>query len=780
MRLALGLLATLASIATAHAQPSGTHPRLWLDPPTLTELKARAMDDDSQVSRAIEACDGAIANPGNYTNGQYQGFAWAHILGACALAWQVTEDADYATAALRYFEALLDDVQVIDDNGGGDDVICNDSGFSMRTYAPYAAIGYDWLHDAPGMTETLRAHARARFKAWTDNYPDDSCGYRASDPGTNYHAGYLWGATLIAIAEGGEAGADGNALWARVTGTIWTEMSDELEDGVLDGGDWLEGWQYGPLAVSEYALAARALSENGAPVAAFAAYPEMLLFRYRHSLTPTGEGMFIGGDYMDPDVNREPSHLVLQAILASHTSDDVRAHARAELAALPADRSDFYLFAALSEGTSGPATPFATTDPTWYLPAGAQTLYSRTAWSDDAVWLVVQCSPQRDVDHQPPNAGNFVLSRGNDDLIVDPSPYGSLSSLTSNAPTAPSEVLPQNYSPSQGPWGGDAVGFAWARQTVGRTVVARCDYANQFAFRDEQPSDVDWASRDFVLWPTANGGLLVVLDRLSTGDADRPMMLRFRSPGNLALAGDIATATRGATLLSIEKAFATTGDPNVRAMTVTNCFGQNETRGGCDKARFAGQEMRLEVGAAEAVAVHVIDAVPTGTVLEAAEVVDGQVRITRGTETFVVAHAPKPSARGEAAGFVDVPAAVKLVVVDAPRGDQGRTDVTVAGTAGGCRVSMAPRNGATGGLLGEPLVVAVAADCSLTEEPSQNPVEPGPVPDGGTIGSDGGPLPGENGTSGGCDCRTSGGSASGGLLFAAGLLALLLVRRRRR
>ena len=133
----------------------------------------------------------------------------------------------------------------------------------------------------------------------------------------------------------------------------------------------------------------------------------MLLLRWRYALTPTGEAMFIGGDYQEPDVNSPASHLVLSAILAGHTTEAVRAHARAELAALSPYRGDFYLFAALAEGTSGATTPFAATDPTWYVSAGSRTLYARTAWTPDAVWLVAQCSPQRDVDHQPPNAGNF-------------------------------------------------------------------------------------------------------------------------------------------------------------------------------------------------------------------------------------------------------------------------------------------------------------------------------------------------------------------------------------
>ena len=69
--------------------------------------------------------------------------------------------------------------------------------------------------------------------------------------------------------------------------------------------------------------------------------------------------------------------------------------------------------------------------PTWYLAAGTGTLFARTRWDDRAIWFVAECRAQRSTPTTAhPDAGNFVLSRGKDDVIVDPSPYGSLSTLT--------------------------------------------------------------------------------------------------------------------------------------------------------------------------------------------------------------------------------------------------------------------------------------------------------------------------------------------------------------
>ena len=98
------------------------------------------------------------------------------------------------------------------------------------------------------------------------------------------------------------------------------------------------------------------------------------------------------------------------------------------------------------------------------------------------------CSSTIDVDHLPAHAGNFVLSRGASNLIVDPSPYGSLSSISSNAPTIESTVLPPNYLPSQAYWS-TRTGFRWLATTAAGALVARCDYADQYRIQ-QTPSDI--------------------------------------------------------------------------------------------------------------------------------------------------------------------------------------------------------------------------------------------------------------------------------------------------
>ena len=112
--------------------------------------------------------------------------------------------------AIRYFRALLNDLEIVGDGKGGDGAASRDHGYALRALGPYSALAYDWLHDAPGVDAELLALARKRFKAWTDWYAEN--GYRARSPGTNYNAGYVFAATLIAVAQGGEAGEDGAQL----------------------------------------------------------------------------------------------------------------------------------------------------------------------------------------------------------------------------------------------------------------------------------------------------------------------------------------------------------------------------------------------------------------------------------------------------------------------------------------------------------------------------------------------------------------------------------------
>ncbi|HVY29692.1 MAG TPA: hypothetical protein VHB79_24200 [Polyangiaceae bacterium] len=733
------------------------HPRIWLDAATLTNLKNLPKTAESPLSRALGRCARARQDPSEYQTGGWQGFEFVLTLSACLTAYEAAGSADDLATAIKYFRVLLDDYQTVGDAQGGDSVVTHDTGYAMRTFAPYSALAYDWLHDAPGVTEELRAHARARFNAWSSYYMQQ--GYLRDLAGANYQAGYAFAATLIAVAEAGEAGEAGDTHLANVRDVIWKKdlLPAMAPGGVLEGGDWPEGWQYGSLSVLEHALAARALQGLGVMLPGAAPWASALPLRYAHGLTPGTRQAFVGGDSDAPTPYRNPDNGPLLATIAGPGSADAKALAR-KLNAELGLKNENALFDALAAATSGPEAALSGNAATSYLAPGSGNFYVRSGWSTEASFSVQQCARHLVDDHQYANAGNWVLTRGADDLVVDPSPYGSLSTLTGNAPAIDSAALPAGYSPSQGFWGKET-GFRWARQTRSGVSAARCDYADQFR-RDDVPSDVQLALRDFVLLPAGRSSALVLLDRTQTGAPDRALHLRVRSPASLALSGDSASGSRGSSLLTIRKLWASSGAPNVRPMPqAAECPSSDHQ---CDVSKLPeGSEYRLDVAGPAASALHVIGATENASDLDASLLASAGYRgvsVTLAGQRFAVVASDGPANASPAALGYRAAANAVHVVLDAPASADGSSDVTATLQDGDCQVQITPHAGGNG-LPGRPLIFRVAADCSITDDGEQPPSVPSMV-DGGSGGGMGPAL--DPGTPGAGTASVGGNGAVGG------------------
>ncbi|MCE9574519.1 MAG: hypothetical protein K8W52_15330 [Deltaproteobacteria bacterium] len=762
------LLGVFASTAHASSAPTGAHPRLFLDTDTVTAMKAAATTDGGPVARALAMCDDVIARPAQYTSGGYQGFNFADSMQACLIAYVVRGDAADAAAAVKYWKALLDDYTTLGDGAGGDNVVQHDGGYAMRVFGPNAAIAYDWLHDAPGVDDSLRAHARARFKAWTDWYI--ASGYHRDEPGGNYHAGYAFATAMIAIAEGGEAGADGDKLWTKAADQIFgVDIANAIAPGgVMEGGDWIEGWQYGALSVAEYALGARALRDNGAPLDGFAAWESAMAARHVYAIVPDGTAAYIGGDSDTKEPHVALGALAEYAVLLDAAPMQAKQWAANVINTHGLEEQGFLLFGALAQARTPQAMPFPADAPTWYYAAGSRTVYARSDWSAKAIWFVSQCAPQRGFDHMFDEAGGFVMSRGSDHLLVDPTPYGSLSSLNGNAPTVASPQLPAAYQPSQGFWGTDAdVDFRWARQTKSGVVAARCDYTGAFRFQDTA-SDIPSAVRDFVMVPDAAGNAtLVLIDDIVGSDTSRPMLLQLRSLGDFTGGGtEVARASVGGSDVVVQSAFATAGTANVDTPPVGDCY--SGARGQCVNARFAVGEWKLQVPATHAQAVTVVDALAKGGTVAAATTSSGDG--WRATELDRSGHLAVIAVDAGRTTITYTARPGRHVVVGAPASATGRADVTaVAASGGACTVTVAPHSG-TGGLDARPAIFAVANDCGIVEDDTQGgfvPPDPNDPPPGSSVGGD---LTG-------CGCGAQGSSSA---LPVAVIVGLALIRRRRR
>ena len=596
--LALALLA-----ATAHASPpppTGPHPRMLLDADLKKAWQAQAKLAHGPVVGAIKVC-GEAGTTHEHDHALYQGAEWAKVVQACLVAWAATDDDAHAQTAIRFFTALLDDLDVVGDGKGGDKAASRDDGYAIRNLGPYTALAYDWLHDK--IPAATRDRALARWKVWLERY--EQKGYSPHTPGTNSHAGSLIAATPIAIAEAGEAGAESDSKWKLVADQMWDdEMRHAMsQGGILDGGDWPEGWQYAPLSMAEYALGARVMAKTGVALPT-EAWLDGVLRRHVYALSPAGQ-TYAAGDTETETANVPVGVLTLAAVALGDASADDKKWARGELSRLQLADQSYLMYDALAGVGDKPVLPPRDKWATWYLAEATGNLYSRTRWDEQAVWTVLQCSHSLDVDHRHPDAGNIAISRGTDDALVDPSPYGSLSTLTSNAPTVLAGKLPDDYKPSQAEWG-DAT-WLWTAQTASGVLAARCDYADTFKFQ-ERKTDVPMAMRDFVVLPAADGtsATVIVVDAADTGSDDRGMYLRFRTQAPLALDGDRARATVGGTQLTIATVAKTSGTPALARPTLKDCYQAGTKRGGCDASRFPITEYKLELAGEHPRAVHAI------------------------------------------------------------------------------------------------------------------------------------------------------------------------------
>jgi hypothetical protein len=831
------LVASSPSGAQAAAPPSsGAHPRLFMSAANVTAYAANAKSKGTAAAALVSRCQETIDSPNSYsTRGGADGDAWPGAAMSCAFAYSITNNASYLTQALKYWKAALNDDQALGDNLGcvagvntnwqtwdGSDprpplliTVTHDTGYPIRWYGPDVALTYDWLYNAPGVDEALRSQTRTCLGAWVDWY--SKSGYLHDMAGANYNAGFVIAKTMAAVAIGTDGGTDGH---------LWTETLSLFSDlligkglagsadgvgapaGVLVGGDWEEGWQYGPLSVAEYAAAARALEENGVPLPEMDAWTNSLIVRTIYGSVPHNDAQYVGnGDFDSEQVYQAPIANQFDAVLLGPSSDQAAAWAKSMKEQQKPKPSSFF-WNALAEVRTVTSQDYKTQMPPpalWYLARGTRTMYVRTSWAQEAFWAVFTSPPQLVSDHHHLAASNFVFTRGGDHLIVDPSNYGEYSTLATNALTADSAIATGDYPPSQTPW--SEADLPWARGTADGVFAARADIAKAFIY-SSTPSDIPYAHREWVLLPE---GEVVTIDRVRTNSADRKMYVQFHvnTAGTLKQQGGFALGGAGSSQVAIHSVALSGGTPAITQPPLGDCkLSCSSPCGKCDAARFAVDEYAVRIPGPNALAIHVIDGL--GASEQPATVgslnddnydpapkqnggVIGAAIYRTSIQSYVVASSAQDGAAGTTMAY-SVPGGSpsRHIVFDAPEDASGRSAVTAVAQADRCAISLT--SGA--GFAGHPVMfqVSSAADgCTVKENTNVAPGSPPPgggvVPNqggaGGTGGAGGeggaGGAGGEGGAGGaggvgacekgGCSCNVTGKSPAS---FSIGLLALAL------
>ena len=430
------------------AAPSGEARRLLLDAPALARLQESARSKTPAFGYVLARADEVAEKK---VESGYQGFEWADAVANASLAWHATGEPRYADAALVYLRALLDDRFVVGDGKGGNDVVTYDSGYGIRTFAAYAALGYDWLRGAPGMDAALRARILERLEAWLGWY--EKSGYLRDRPTANYYWGYLTAMSFAGLAASGESAAADR----------WLKLArDELATRVLPtfreelrGGGWPEGWQYGAYTAAEIALVAEAFRTGaGIDVTGKLPWLEQTVPHYVHALLPDEGSVYDGGTWGEHPAR--PSGLALAAAsIALERVNPARAAEARWMArhALPPLRREQAWIGLLADRPGAPERNPRDGAPTSLHVPGMGLTFVRSDWSKDAVWSSFQAGPRLAEDHQDADQGHFELARGADLLLVDGGGSEGSATINHNTLLVDDGGRHLNYAPNQGVWG---------------------------------------------------------------------------------------------------------------------------------------------------------------------------------------------------------------------------------------------------------------------------------------------------------------------------------------
>ena len=407
-------------------------PRIWLTTDVVQRLQQRAAAGDATWTALKAHCDGLAGGTYEVPSGNaypdfpnvgqgYEGDGYVPEVLALGLCYVVTAGTDPASAATygAAGDRLLEAVST--PSGSGGQPPNTDDGYGIRNYGVAMAVGYDWLY--PALSSATQAQVIATLDAWISWY--DTTGFINSEPIGNYFVGYLLAKTTAAIALEGD---DPNAAsyWTDVQTRMWGKLVQPAYSASMVGGGWPEGWEYGPLSVSEVAEFLWAV-KTGENVDWSTQLPQahqeeqyMAQFAWPSRMHMDDQGTIHAGDVLHPP---SCASLVLSGILA-WTGDAYAPTARSLANDFLATTGDtcppWQMF--LHGDPSAPATPVYTTAPLSYFASGPNHVAARSSWQTDAVWSTFvsgQYIDAPDSGEQYFNQGAVAMVQGDQPILVN-------------------------------------------------------------------------------------------------------------------------------------------------------------------------------------------------------------------------------------------------------------------------------------------------------------------------------------------------------------------------
>ena len=454
--------------------PSRTpHPRILFVAPRIARLKASASAGTPLWKKVERRCKIFMDSD---QSGGYLGLQWGEAIGNLTTCFYATGEERYRERAVFYLRALLHDKQKVGDGGGGELIVRGNSGYPIRSFGLYAALAFDWLHDAPGMEE-LRPLIVERLDAWLGWYGEE--GYLNDSPYSNYFWGYFASLAMAGIALHGEAPqAD---AWLERTHVLLDKKVVPGFHARLKGGEWAEGWQYGQLVAMEVALLVDGFrTATGADHARSFAWLGEIVDASLHRTHPDRTSWYGNGtQHKRPP---PPDGMALASALLVLEQSDKPAAARARFILrelFPPLGNERIWFALVADDPGGEAVDPRDPKRLAYHLAGPGQTFLRSGWGEHAVWVAFQAGARVAVDHQHNDQGHFEIWRGADALIGDFGTQEAYATINHNSLLIDDGKAVLNYPPNQGVWARTSRTVGWNDR--GDVAVVVGDLADAWA-----------------------------------------------------------------------------------------------------------------------------------------------------------------------------------------------------------------------------------------------------------------------------------------------------------
>ncbi len=444
-----------ATVTLSAPGPSGAHPRIILDTPTLAALRSRMSAHTAEWTRLKSVCDSYIGGTAQFIDGNdypdppnvgegYQGSGYHDAFMPLALCYQTIRASDPTTAA-KYAATAVSILMAMSDPNHQTTTDCDcqvplrDYGFGIRFFGVTMALGYDWFHDV--LTPAQLSQLRTALNNWInlfENNPNSNFEY--THPQGNYYAGYYAAKCYAALAVQGDDPI-GDTWWNAWYNHEHLGRVVPYYSANLAGGGWTEGYaQYGILATRNQSLPALAvktakgidLVNTGNPATAYT-YPVdnprwLMAFTWptRDLIDDRGELYSTGDPNVWPGTGNIDTYRFSAGILAmlgdsaAQMMHKYARDAKTALDALGAGGStewvDFLFW-----DPNGQDADY-TTQPASYLAPGMGGVTARSDWSASATFMSFMSGPYINnpgAGHEAYDKGSLAIQRNKNPLLVN-------------------------------------------------------------------------------------------------------------------------------------------------------------------------------------------------------------------------------------------------------------------------------------------------------------------------------------------------------------------------